>query len=113
MAEEVKLYDYQYRKGRSVNTPFVLVADGLYQESDFDSNGSLKSHLPVPQFGEVTPGDIKYIDKNGDGVVDSNDSYPVGYSNIPEWNYALKIGFEWKGIDVEALFHGVAIETSI
>ena len=48
MAEEVKLYDYQYRKGRSVNTPFVLVADGLYQESDFDSNGSLKSHLPVP-----------------------------------------------------------------
>lgn len=108
MAEEVKLYDYQYRKGRSVNTPFVLVADGLYQESDFDSNGSLKSHLPVPQFGEVNPGDIKYIDKNGDGVVDSNDSYPVGYSNIPEWNYALKIGFEWKGIDVEALFHGVA-----
>ena len=32
----------------------------------------------------------------------------MGYSNIPEWNYALKIGFEWKGIDVEALFHGVA-----
>ena len=31
MAEEVKLYDYQYRKGHSVNTPFVLVADGLYQ----------------------------------------------------------------------------------
>lgn len=106
--EEVKLFDYLYQRGHPVGKPFVLVADGLYQENDFDADGNLNGSLPVPQFGSVKPGDIKYVDQNEDGVIDSNDVFPVGYSNVPEWNYALGLGLTWKRFDMEALLHGVA-----
>ena len=108
MGEGVRLYDYQYRKGHPVGTPFVLVADGLYSNSDFNADGTLISGLPVPQYGTVKPGDIKYIDQNGDGIVDSNDGMPVGYSNVPEWNFSIRGGLKWKGLEVQALFNGVA-----
>lgn len=108
MGEPVRVYGYQYRRGHSVGTPFVLVADGLYGSSDFNADGSLATGLPVPQYGEVKPGDIKYVDQNGDGIVDSNDGVPVGYSTLPEWNFSLRAGLKWKGLEVQALFYGVA-----
>ena len=108
MGEDLKAYDYLYHRGNSVWRPIVLIADRLYQMSDFDANGNLKEGLPIPQYGKVAPGDIKYIDQNNDNVIDDNDTYPTGYSTIPEWNYTLSLGFQWKGFDLSALFQGVA-----
>ena len=108
MGEDLKAYDYLYHRGNSVWRPIVLIADRLYQESDFDTNGNLKEGLAIPQYGKVAPGDIKYIDQNNDNVIDDNDVYPTGYSSIPEWNYAFNVGFRWKGIDLSVLVQGVA-----
>lgn len=108
MGESVRQYGYQYRRGHPVGTPFVPVAEGLYAPSDFNADGTLADGLPVPQYGEVRPGDIKYADWNGDGVVDSNDGAPVGYSTLPEWNFSLRAGLKWKGLEIQALFNGVA-----
>ena len=106
--EDVKSYPYLYQKGHPVWQPIMLVAERLYQPSDFDASGKLNSDLPVPQFGRVAPGDIKYVDQNHDNVIDANDSYPVGHTSIPEWNYALNLGCKWKGFDFSMLFQGVA-----
>lgn len=108
MGEDVKSYDYLYNRGNSVGRPIVLFADGLYQSSDFEADGKLKDGFAVPQYGIVKPGDVKYIDQNGDHVIDGNDSYPVGYSNLPELNYQFRFGLEYKGFDFSAFFHGVA-----
>lgn len=107
MGENMKAYDYLYNRGNAVNRPIVLVADRLYQESDFETNGQLKTGYAIPQYGAVKPGDIKYVDQNGDQIIDGNDSYPVGYSNLPEWNYSFRLGLEYKGFELDALFHGV------
>ena len=104
----MKSYPYLYQKGHPVWQPIMLVAERLYQPSDFDASGKLNSDLPVPQFGRVAPGDIKYVDQNNDNVIDANDSYPVGHTSIPEWNYALNLGCKWKGFDFSMLFQGVA-----
>lgn len=106
--EDAKLYPYLYQKGHPVWQPIMLVAERLYQMSDFDANGHLKDGLPVPQFGHVAPGDIKYIDQNNDHIIDANDSYPVGHTSIPEWNYAVRFGGQWKGLDLSVCFQGVA-----
>ncbi|MCI7310018.1 MAG: SusC/RagA family TonB-linked outer membrane protein [Prevotella sp.] len=108
MGENLKSYDYLYGKGNAVGRPIVLVADRLYQASDFEADGTLKANHAIPQYGMVKPGDIKYVDQNGDQMIDGNDSYPVGYSALPEWNYSFRLGFQYKGFDVDALFHGVA-----
>lgn len=52
-------------------------------------------------------GDYYIIDYNGDGVVDSNDMAPYGYSNSPQNTYNATIGFEWKGFSAFAQFYGV------
>ena len=52
-------------------------------------------------------GDYYIIDYNGDGVVDSNDEAPYGYSNSPQNTYNATIGFEWKGFSAFAQFYGV------
>lgn len=107
MGEPSRAYDYQYRKGHPVGTPFVLVADGWWEESDFDADGNIAAGLPVPQYGNVRPGDIKYVDQNNDGVIDSNDGVPVGYSYVPEWNFTFSGGFRWGNLELEIMFQGV------
>ena len=89
---------------------------GMDQESvmiptdpnDFDASGNLVAGLPVPAFGSVQPGDIKYLDLDGDKVVDENDVTRVGRSWVPEWTFAFGAKFCWKGLDMELQFNGVA-----
>lgn len=107
MGENLQAYDYLYGKGNAVGRPIVLVADGYYQPKDFDADGHLKEGNAIPQFGKVTPGDIRYVDQNHDNVIDANDSRPTGHSQVPEWNYTFRLGLKYKGFDMEAFFHGV------
>ena len=53
------------------------------------------------------PGDFKYQDINGDGVIDNLDQAPIGYSNIPEYVAGLNFSFGYKGISLSVLFQGV------
>lgn len=52
-------------------------------------------------------GDYYIVDFNGDGVVDSKDSAPVGYSSNPQNTYNATIGIEYKGFSAFAQFYGV------
>ncbi len=73
-------FDYLSRVGQPTSALMGLVADGFYQVSDFTGEGALISSLPSPQFGEVRPGDIKYIDQNDDNLIDNNDRTFIGKS---------------------------------
>lgn len=53
------------------------------------------------------PGDYYIVDFNGDGVVDSKDQAPYGYSDTPQNTYNATIGFEWKGFSAFVQFYGV------
>ena len=64
--------------------------------------------LPVPAFGSVQPGDIKYLDLDGDKVVDDNDVTRIGRSWVPEWTFSFGAKFCWKGLDVAFQFDGIA-----
>lgn len=94
--------------GHPINTPFGYVSDGFYDVSDFNADGSLKEGLPVPTFGFVQPGDIKYKDLFEDGVIDENDRAKIGDPSMPKYNFALQLGFSWRNLDLFALFQGVS-----
>lgn len=99
--EEPRLYDNLKRTGKPVGQLFGLIAEGFFEDQN-DINSSVP-HL----FSEVRPGDIKYKDINNDGQIDGNDVTAIGYSNlIPEWYYSFKLGFNWKGLGIDALFQG-------
>lgn len=95
-------YTYRNRRGQKFGQQFGMVAVGLF-ESDEEIAQS------PPQFGltNLRPGDIKYLDVNGDGVIDSNDEVPIGYSNVPEMVYGFGSSIAYKGFDFSFLFQGV------
>jgi hypothetical protein len=53
----------------------------------------------------MLPGDLIYDDWNGDGVIDGNDSHPIG-KNYNALSYGFSIGAEWKGFDLAMVWQG-------
>lgn len=54
------------------------------------------------------PGDVKYADINGDGVVNENDRSPIMNPSFPEVNYGFSGGLKIKNFDFSFLFQGAA-----
>ena len=52
------------------------------------------------------PGDLKFKDQNGDGVVNDDDRIVVAGA-FPALNYALRVSAQWKGFDLSAMAQGV------
>ncbi len=97
-------YDYLYAKGHKVGQAFGLEAVGYFR----DEEDIRKS--PVQTFSTVRPGDVKYKDQNNDGRIDAYDEVAIGKSTtVPEMVYGLNLGFEYKGIRVDATFQESAV----
>ena len=87
--DEVYNNAYQYRQGQPVDATFGLEALGLFKDL------AEISASPIQSFGTVRPGDIKYKDQNGDGVVDSNDEvYLRRYQTPLSGGIQLKISYK-------------------
>lgn len=105
-AEALRQFEYQYTTGRAVGQPFGLEAIGLFRDqADIAAS-------PRQIFAPVQPGDIKYKDQNGDGVIDQNDTAPVGKTGVPTLTLALRPRLQYRGFDLEALFQGVTGTTA-
>lgn len=97
-------YPYTQKTGQSLDQYFGLICDGIYNtwEEINDPNRPKSSW----NNDRLQPGDLKYRDINGDGIIDSYDSVPIGYSNFPEIVFGLSLGLNWKGLDFSILFQG-------
>lgn len=109
-------YGYQAVTGTRVSENELYIAERLYTEDDFivtqKANGmkdyALRPELPQPTLGGIIgPGDIKYVDVNGDGRIDSYDKIRgVGNPSVPEIIYGFGFNAEYKGIYASIFFQG-------
>lgn len=93
-------YDYLYHKGNPVGQCYGLEVIGIFQ-NQMDINNS-----PRQTFGSVRPGDLKYRDQNGDGVIDSQDKVKMFGSSTPLFNFGFGLHFGYKGFRISADFQG-------
>lgn len=105
--DEIQEYDYLRKTGKTVNSIFALEADGFYGVDDFNEDGSLKEGLPVPQFGAVQPGDIKYKNQNDDAYIDDKDQKMIGRWDNP-LSYSMNLNFKYKNFSLFVLLNGQA-----
>jgi hypothetical protein len=103
--EENNVYPYQMEKGYRVNQCKGLIALGLFKDYDDIRNN------PKQTFGTYQPGDIKYKDVNGDGVIDAGDVVAIGATRRPNMIYGLGASANWKGLDVSVHFQGAGKST--
>lgn len=104
MDEVKRKYSWMERTGQPAGQTFGYQADGLFQNAAEINN----SAIPVGM--SPKPGDIKYRDLNGDGVIDENDRTAIGTTK-PIFFYGLNIGGSWRGFDISALFQGTRNRT--
>jgi hypothetical protein len=86
--------------GYPVGSFYGYVVDGLYQSYA----DKLKS--PVNKEFSYGPGDFKYRDINGDGVITSADRTVIG-NPTPDFTYGGSININYKGFDLGVDFNGV------
>lgn len=77
-----------------------------YQFMGFFNNQEDISKWPRQFNMNQRPGDVKYADITGDGIVDVNDRSPIMNPSFPEVNYGFSGGFSYKNLDVSFLFQG-------
>ncbi len=96
--------------GRSLNTLWGLQADRLFTIDDFDEHGVQKDGIPIHEVGStnVRPGDIMYVDINGDGKVTDEDEGFIGGTTDPQVVYGFGGVVNYKNWDFNFFFQGVA-----
>ncbi|MXV16392.1 SusC/RagA family TonB-linked outer membrane protein [Hufsiella ginkgonis] len=104
--EVPKAYEYQRGTGKQVNLLYGYVATGLFQSYAEINDPKTAVFSSTPR-STLRPGDIRYKDLNGDGVIDNNDNGAIG-SGKPTVYFGGTAGFSYKGFDVSVLVQGTA-----
>lgn len=86
--------------GESLGHFYGFKTDGLYQD-----DAEVAAAVPDVN-GTPSPGDIRFVDVNNDGVVDANDRTTLG-SPFPGFFYGFALNAEYKGFDFSMNLRGV------
>ena len=100
--------DYLKLAGKRVGQYFGFETAGFYnsqQEVD-DSNNKVAGAWPINTMAKVVPGDLKFIDYNKDGIINSMDKHPILTSNLPEYNYSFTPTFSYRNFSLLIMFQG-------
>ena len=111
MGEVGAKFPYNAATGLPYGTRMGLECIGFYDMTDFDLDGELNMGLPVPLFGSVQPGDLKYKDQDGDGFIDDTDIIRIGNPSYPMLTFSFGGEIDWAGFDFSVLFTGGALST--
>lgn len=89
------------RVGDPIGSYFGFVVDGIYQNQADITNSPRDTQAPNP-----APGDLKFKDINGDGVITPADRTVIG-SYFPDFTWGLTNTFRYAGFDLNVLIQGV------
>lgn len=99
-------------EGYALNTIYTIVYDGVFQSQQEidahvsmvdDGTGSMVAKKIQP---DAKPGDARYLDLNGDGMISDLDRTDVG-NPFPTTTYGFNITADYKGFDLQMFFQGV------
>lgn len=88
------------RIGESIGSFYGYQTDGIYQnQSEIDAG-------PVDQVATPRPGDFRWVDVNGDGMINASDRTIIG-NYLPDFTYGMRNTFSFEGFDFSFLIQGV------
>ena len=81
---------------------YGLKTAGIFQTAQEVATYTKDGVLIQPK---AVPGDVRFVDINGDGSINDADKTKIG-KGMPDWTYGFTISFDWKGFDLSAFFNG-------
>ncbi len=100
--DEVANESYLLRQGRALDATYGYVCEGFFQdEADIEKHAK-------QTFGTVRPGDLKYKDINGDGVINSDDQIDLGAGGwaVSPFTFGLNLTLKYKNFTLFAMGAG-------
>ena len=94
-----------YRKGHAIKEYYGYQADHLLTQDDLDFRVPIIGGYDGATTAQL-PGDIRYVDTNGDKVITTDDRVPLGDQD-PHSVYYGNLSFRWKNLDFDMQVNGV------
>ncbi|WP_372775222.1 SusC/RagA family TonB-linked outer membrane protein [Mangrovibacterium sp.] len=101
MDEAADVPEWRKREGHPMDSYIVYPTFGLFKDQDMVDNLTAK-------YENTVEGEPAYVDTDGDGEITSNDAVRSYSSNVPEIQYGIFGGLNYKGFDLNFLFQGQA-----
>lgn len=95
-------YPWMDHKGYNILSRWGYIAEGLFTSEDEVANSAVPGDRST-----VMPGDIKYKDLNGDGLINDYDKTRIGRGDVPAVVYGFGFNVGYKGFNLGALFQGI------
>lgn len=97
---------YQQQIGKVTDSWLVYQYDGIFKDqASIDANTIDYSALGLKN-GQLMPGDMKYVDYNGDGKITSDDRVRLDKNGTPTFTGGIVLGAGYKGFDLNVLIQG-------
>lgn len=84
--------------GQPIGNYFLLIQDGIFStQEELDQ---------YPHFETTTVGDFRFVDVDGDGILDVNKDRTIVGNYAPDFTYGFANAFKYKGFDLNIAFQG-------
>lgn len=104
--ESSNVPDYQRQTGYPIRSFLIYKTDGIYNNQAEINNYVNSNGGKVTPLSGTKPGDIKYIDINNDGKINTTDRVRFFDSAVPRNVYGITLGASYKGFGLNALLYG-------
>lgn len=97
------------RVGEPIGSYYLPVVEGVYKnQAEVDASLHYVDSPSNYGLADTKPGDFKFKDVNGDGILDISDTDRAIVGNyMPDFTYGFGANIAWKGIDLGVIFQGV------
>jgi hypothetical protein len=98
----------QLRNGNWLNRNIGYKTDGIFMSQEEIDNYPVDQSLLAGGTGNsrVIPGDIRYVDLNGDNYIDWRDQDEIGKGGLPDMTYGINLSATYKNFSLSMLFQG-------
>ncbi|MCB0631123.1 MAG: TonB-dependent receptor [Lewinella sp.] len=95
--------DYQLQEGKPINAYLAYEYDGVFlDQADIDANTLDYSQVT----GQLIPGDMKFKDVDGNGIINADDQVRLDKNITPTFNFGATLDLSYKAFDLSLLFQG-------
>jgi TonB-linked SusC/RagA family outer membrane protein len=99
--EPIQQYQWQATTGKSIGATALYQFLGFYQSQEDITNSPKTPSVAIP-------GDLKYADLNGDGLINGFDAAVSNYTTFPRSVYSFQPGISYKGLSLNVMFQAAS-----
>jgi TonB-linked SusC/RagA family outer membrane protein len=95
--------EYQWQEGKPLGAFLVYESNGVFvDQSDIESEALDYSGVT----NQLLPGDMKFVDQDGNGIIDADDQIRLDQNTVPTFNFGANLSLQYKNFDLTVLLQG-------